>query len=170
MFSLKHLALASGLGLAALTGAAPALAQTTDGFHAIQIFPVVVDSASFTQRFTFKNPDAAKAALITASFFPADGTPVSCPDFTIPAGGLKVFASLREACPATLAGSQFGYLYTYTASGAAVPAALPERQRAHPGRHHPLQRGRPVLTGRSANAVTQDAPTRGRLCVGNAET
>ena len=119
MFSLKHLALASGLGLAALTGAAPALAQTTDGFHAIQIFPVVVDSASFTQRFTFKNPDAAKAALITASFFPADGTPVTCPDFTIPAGGLKVFASLREACPATLAGSQFGYLYTYTASGAA---------------------------------------------------
>ena len=85
MSSLKHLALASGLALFALAGAAPATAQTTDGFHAIQVFPIAVDSAAFTQRFTFKNPDATKAAEITVSFFPAAATPVACPNFTIPA-------------------------------------------------------------------------------------
>jgi hypothetical protein len=111
--SLKHLALASGLGLFALAGTSPTLAQTTDGFHAIQVFPVVVDSAAFTQRFTFKNPDAANALTITASFFPADGTPVACPAITVPAGGVKVFDSLRAACTGIPAGSQFGYLYTF---------------------------------------------------------
>jgi hypothetical protein len=115
--SLKHLALAAGFGLLAVAGTSPALAQTTDGFHAIQVFPLVVDSGSFTQRFTFKNPDAANAAEITLSYFPSSGVPVSCPNFTIPAGGQKVFTSLRAACPAMVAGNQFGYLYAWTAPG-----------------------------------------------------
>ena len=119
MFSLKPLALASGLGLLAVAGVSPAVAQSTDGFHAIQIFPLVVDSASFTQHFTFHHPDAARATEVTATFFPAGGSAVSCPKFTIPAGGQKLFTSLRQACPAVLAGSQYGYLYTYTDPGAA---------------------------------------------------
>ena len=128
MSSLKYLALASGLALFALAGAAPATAQTTDGFHAIQVFPIAVDSAAFTQRFTFKNPDATKAAEITVSFFPAAATPVACPNFTIPANGQKVFASLRAVCPAIPAGSQYGYLYTYTAPGAAGSANVGENR------------------------------------------
>ena len=116
MFSLKHIALASGFGLLALAGATPALAQSTDGFHAIQVFPVVVDSGSFTQRFTFKNPDAANAVTIQTQFFPAEGTTqtaiIACPNITIPAGGQTVFTSLRGICPTLATGSQFGYLYT----------------------------------------------------------
>ena len=116
MFSLKHFALASGFGLLALAGTTPALAQSTDGFHAIQIFPVVVDSGSFTQRFTFKNPDAANAVTVAPQYFPGEGTTqtsvIACPNISIPAGGQAVFTSLRGICPTLTAGSQFGYLYT----------------------------------------------------------
>ncbi|MCX7041187.1 MAG: hypothetical protein NT117_00560 [Gammaproteobacteria bacterium] len=115
MFSLKHFALASGFGLLALAGTTPALAQSTDGFHAIQVFPVVVDSDSFTQRFTFKNPDAANAVTLSTIYFPADGTTqavnMGCPAITIPAGGQTVFTSLRGICPTLAAGSQYGFLY-----------------------------------------------------------
>lgn len=117
--SLKQIALAAGLGLLALTGSPTATAQSTDGFHAIQIFPVVVDTAAFTQRFTFKNPDAANSAVVTATYFPANGSAQAvlktCPNFTIPAGGQKVFASLRDICPDVAAGSVYGTLYTYVA-------------------------------------------------------
>jgi len=115
VFSLKQIALASGFGLLALAGTTPALAQSTDGFHAIQIFPVVVDSDSFSQRFTFKNPDAANAVTVSTIYFPADGTTqavnMGCPSITIPAGGQMVFNSLRGICPTLAAGSQFGFLY-----------------------------------------------------------
>ena len=124
MSSLKQIALAAGLGLLALTGSTTAAAQSTDGFHAIQIFPVVVDSGAFTQRFTFKNADAANAVVVAASYFPASGSAQAvlqaCPDFTIPAGGQKVFASLRAVCPSLAAGSVFGTLYTYTTTNAVV--------------------------------------------------
>lgn len=116
MFSLKHIALASGFGLLAMAGTTPALAQSTDGFHAIQIFPVVVDSGTFTQSFIFKNPDAASAVTVSTIYFPADGTTqavnMGCPGITIPAGGQVVFNSLRGICPTLAAGNQFGFLYT----------------------------------------------------------
>ena len=116
MFSLKHIALASGFGLLALAGTTPALAQSTDGLHAIQVFPLVVDTASFTQNFTLKNPDAANAVTVSTIYFPADGTTqavnVGCSSITIPAGGQRVFSSLREICPTLAAGSQYGFLYT----------------------------------------------------------
>ena len=120
MSSLKHLALASGLALFALAGAAPAHAQTTDGFHALQVFPIVVDSESFAQRFTFKNADPERTTELNMTFFPASGTPVSCPNFTLGPRAQKVFTSLRQACPAILAGSQFGYLFTWAPPGGAV--------------------------------------------------
>ena len=116
MFSLKQIALASGLGLLAMAGTTPALAQSTDGFHAIQIFPVVVDSGTFTQSFVFKNPDAASAVTVSTIYFPADGTTqavnMGCSSITIPAGGQRVFNSLRGICPTLAAGNQFGFLYT----------------------------------------------------------
>lgn len=116
MSSLKKILFATGAGLLAAAGLTTSNAQSTDGFHGIQIFPVVVDSASFTQRFNFSNPDTVNAVVITPEYFPGEGTtqaaPILCPDFTIPAGGQKVFTGIRGICPALAAGNQFGYLYT----------------------------------------------------------
>jgi hypothetical protein len=114
VFSLKQIALAAGFGLLATTAVSPALAQSTDGFHVIQIFPVAVDSAAFTQRFTFKNPHAT-AATVAITYFPGAGssqaTGLNCPNVTLPANGQAVFTSLRTLCPALAAGSQYGYVY-----------------------------------------------------------
>ena len=66
-----------------------AYAQSTDGFHSIQIFPVVVDSSTFTQRFYFANAND-QDMTVQVSFYPGDGTaqantgPVSCLPVTIP--------------------------------------------------------------------------------------
>lgn len=102
-------------GLSART----AVAQTTDGFHTIQVFPVVVDTPSFTQRFSFRNPNTSPVS-ITPSYFPADGTaqatPLDCPAFQIAAGSDRTFVSLRDICPALPAGSNFGFLYSYETS------------------------------------------------------
>jgi hypothetical protein len=114
--TLKKSVIAVAVAAMAVTGFLPAHAQSTDGFHSIQIFPVVVDSAAFTQRFTFTNPDLDRPAFITPRYFPGVGTtqaaPLDCPPFTIPKNSLVEFTSLREICPALAAGSQFGYLYT----------------------------------------------------------
>jgi hypothetical protein len=112
--SIKTLSLA-GLCLAAIAANAPAHAQSTDGYHSIQIFPLVVDSASFAQRFTFRNPDAAELTL-AVQYFPGTGTSqatsLACPDVVVPANGQIAIASLRALCPALSAGTQFGYVYT----------------------------------------------------------
>lgn len=124
MIKLTNIALAVGVCAAGLVAAQPAFAQSTDGFHTIQIFPVVVDSASFAQRFTFRNPNAA-TINISPSYFPAIGTTqaaaFNCPAFTIAAGSDRTFASLRDMCPALAAGSQFGYLYTYEVDATNMP-------------------------------------------------
>ena len=114
MSSIKTLSLA-GLCLAAIAANAPVHAQSTDGYHSIQIFPLVVDSASYVQRFTFRNPDAA-ALTLAVQYFPGTGTsqttPLACPDVVVPANGQIAIASLRTLCPALGAGSQFGFVYT----------------------------------------------------------
>ena len=113
MSNMKTLAVAM-LCLASAAGAGVAHAQSTDGYHAIQVFPVVVDSAAFTQRFTFRNSDAA---AMTLSVFARPGsgttqaTTLACPDVTIPANGVFVAPSLRTLCPGLAAGSQYGFLY-----------------------------------------------------------
>ena len=117
------------VAIAALLAAptASTMAQTTDAYHAIQVFPVVVDSGSFTQRFTFRNPNTTNALVVSAQYFPGTGTsqPASivCPDIVVPINGEVVVASLRDLCPALTAGSQFGYLYTYENGGYARPYA-----------------------------------------------
>ncbi|OGT56359.1 MAG: hypothetical protein A3E01_10910 [Gammaproteobacteria bacterium RIFCSPHIGHO2_12_FULL_63_22] len=104
---------AIGLGLAA--GAVHA--QSTDAYHSIQIFPVVVDTASFSQRFSFHNPNLLSAVTVTPKYYPATGTSqapnlINCPTFDIAAGKTVTFTSLRAVCPSLAAGSQFGFLYT----------------------------------------------------------
>lgn len=94
-------------------------AQSTDGFHGIQIFPVVVDSTSFTQRFDFQVPQGSPAATVSVKYFPGtgvSGSPLSCPTFQIPANGRATFVGLRALCPGLPAGSVFGYLYTWESS------------------------------------------------------
>lgn len=111
----KTLAMA-GLCLACAAGAGTALAQSTDGYHAIQVFPLAVDSASFAQRFTFRNPDATTAITLAVRFFPGTGTTqataIACPAVVVPANSQAVFSSLRALCPALAAGSQFGFVYS----------------------------------------------------------
>ena len=110
-----------GLGLAA--GGADA--QPTDGYHSIQIFPVAVDSGSFTQRFNFRNPNSAPVS-ITPRYYPGmntTGAAIVCPVFEIPANKTVSFDSLRFLCPALTSGSQFGFLYTSELSPESLPYA-----------------------------------------------
>ena len=105
-------------GLIAALASIRAAAQTTDGYHAIQIFPVVVDTASFAQRFTFRNPNPNSLTL-RPQYFPASGTSatiLTCPDVVIPASASATVTSLRALCPALPIGSQFGFLYTSAAT------------------------------------------------------
>lgn len=97
-----------------------AVAQTTDGYHTIQVFPLVVDTASFTQRFQFRNPNA-EAISIATRYFPANGTaqaaPLDCNAINVPAGQMAIILSLRTLCPGlNPVGSHFGFLYTREAS------------------------------------------------------
>jgi hypothetical protein len=89
-------------------------AQSTDGFHEIQVFPVVVDSTSFTQRFSFRASSFdGSPAVLSPRYFPAQGTtqgtPIDCPSFEVPFGG-KTFDGLRAVCPSLAGGSQYGFL------------------------------------------------------------
>ncbi len=103
----------------------PAQAQSTDGFHAAMVFPVVVDTASFVQRFNFRNNNDV-AVTIAPKFFPADGTTAvatACPTIFINPGAHRTLTSLRAICPGLPAGSQFGYLQLLSA-GASGGSAL----------------------------------------------
>ena len=126
MNTFKQLALASAC-LLALAGTDTALAQSTDGYHSIQVFPVVVDTAAFTQRFTFRNPDTNTTLTIAPKYVPGEGTAqataITCPDFTVAAGASRTFASLRDICPALAVGSNFGFLYTSETNTSAQPYA-----------------------------------------------
>src|SRR3990167_1852941 len=100
--------------------ASSAPAQTTDAYHSIQMFPVVVDTASFTQRFSFRNPNAFPIS-IQPTYFPAVGTsqatPLICAPGMVAAGKTATITSLRAMCPALAAGSQFGFLHTTLSGG-----------------------------------------------------
>ena len=85
--------------------------QSTDGFHALQVFPVVVDSTSFTQVFHFAGDERGTTSVVP-TFYPSGDAvvaPVACPAFELPWSG-RHFDSLRALCPGLPAGSQFGML------------------------------------------------------------
>jgi len=120
-------ALAAAILIATGLCAPLASAQSTDGYHSIQVFPVVVETASFAQRFTFRNPDTTKALSISASFFPGTGilpaTRTDCPAFSVAADSDRVFTSLRDICPGIPSGNVYGYLYTAEATADNLPYA-----------------------------------------------
>ena len=125
---------ATALALAALFLAPGiAAAQSNDGFHTIQVIPVVVDTASFTQRFIFRAA-FLQPTPVSVRFYPSRGstqaTPLDCPSFEIPVvprPGRQVFKSLRDLCPALQAGSQFGLLYLRENSPGNLPFAAYSR-------------------------------------------
>ena len=106
---MRWLAIAS-LGLAM---AAPVAAQSTDGYHAIQVLPVVVDTASFTQRISLHNHSTLSVTL-TPTYYPADGTVEAassdCSLIVVPGKSEVTVGSLRQLCPHLAAGSAFGML------------------------------------------------------------
>jgi hypothetical protein len=122
----KKMALAAGLCAAGLA-AQPAQAQSTDGYHTIQVIPVAVDTGSFAQRFNFRNPNST-GILVGITYLPGTGTsqatPISCTTQAVAAHADKAVVGLRTLCPALVAaGSQFGFLYMVEASSTNLPFA-----------------------------------------------
>lgn len=101
--------------LALACGSQQVLAQTTEGYHSDQVFPVVVDSTTFAQRFHFRTQNSSFVTL-SVKFFPGDGTvhantgPVQCNSVAIAPRGTTHYASLRHLCPGLVTGSAFGFL------------------------------------------------------------
>lgn len=165
------------VGLAGALALGPVAAQSTDGYHAIQVFPIVVDTASFSQRFTFRNPYDEEVPL-SATFYPAKGTaqsmPLACPGFKVPPLRQATFASLREICPALAQGSAFGALVVR----ASVPYAFAAFSRVHnPAGNgfsveafaaHTFTSATSVVTGLRRMAATPNSPAFQSNCfVGN---
>ena len=97
------------LGLAA--GAANA--QSTDGYHSIQVFPAAADTGSFKQRFNFHNPDPVNDVTVTPKYFPSNGTTqapnrIDCPAFVIPKGKTVTYLTLLSMCPSAFARQALG--------------------------------------------------------------
>jgi hypothetical protein len=157
-----------------------ASAQTTDGYHAMQVFPVVVDTGSFAQRFTFRNPNPG-ALTLRPRYFPAQGTtatPITCPDLVVPATASTTVASLRLLCPALPAGSQFGFLTVRAASDDVRVFAGFSRVANPQGQGFSVEAFAPhvftsatsVVNGIRRKAATVDAPAFQTNCfVGNLE-
>ena len=131
MNKLTRLALPSAALFLAMSVAGLAAAQSTDGYHSIQVFPLVVDSISFAQRFTIRNPDPDNALSIAVSYFPGTNTTqaaaLACSPVNVPAGVSLTFTSLRALCPNLTAGNQFGYLYLSENSAKNLPFAAYSR-------------------------------------------
>jgi cytochrome c551/c552 len=94
-------------------GAAPG--TSTDGFHSLQVLPIVVDTGSFSSEiyvFSPHNPDFA-STQIHFRFFPAQGSAhvgaLDCGNQTI-ANNSTVQYTLKTLCPGLAAGSNFGQL------------------------------------------------------------
>jgi hypothetical protein len=113
--TLRHL-ITRAAATALLLASGAACAQSTDGYHSFQVFPLVVDTGSFTQQFNFTTPNAFPVT-VKVRFFPGDdgagnpiGPPMNCPNFVIPAQGLYTSNSLRTLCPGIVAPNTFGFV------------------------------------------------------------
>jgi hypothetical protein len=153
-------------------------AQTTDASHAIQVFPVVVDTASFVEKMVFRNP-GTESIQVKARYFPAEGTsqatPLDCDTIFLSAEETKSYTGLRSLCPNLAAGSQFGFLYTWNGTAwtnANVPYSAYSRVDNAKGigfsvEAFPAQSftaGRTVVTGLRRMAATATAPAYQTNC------
>lgn len=91
------------------------MAKAGPGYHNTAVIPIVVDSTSFTQSFTFDTYNGA-GVTVEAQFHPGVGTaqaalgPLACNDVTVGTLDGTVIPSLRNLCPTLAAGSAFGFL------------------------------------------------------------
>lgn len=113
--SLDRLLAAIAFG-AACTAAPPAVAIDTDGYHTIQIVPVVVQTGTFASRIIFHNPVGA-VTNVAVFYYPGNGTAQAsslyCGVKVLPANRAVTYATLSALCPGLAAGNNFGWLYTY---------------------------------------------------------
>jgi hypothetical protein len=163
---LKSLGLLGALLFAAL--ACPtASAQSTDGYHSIQIFPLVVDNTSFSNRFQFRNPHAVPLT-IAVRFFPdrlLNQAPSQCNFQTIQPNSTLTVVGLRSLCSLP-AGTQFGYVQMWEVSGQNLvfgafartqnPRGIGFSVEAFPA--HTFTSATAVVTGLVRAAATVDVP------------
>ncbi|OGT59800.1 MAG: hypothetical protein A3E01_14665 [Gammaproteobacteria bacterium RIFCSPHIGHO2_12_FULL_63_22] len=182
MIVIRNVAATLAATLAALASNA-SNAQSTDGYHAIQVFPVVVDTASFVERLVLRNPNDDDIT-VKVRYVPAEGTsqagPLNCPDLNIWGKATFSYEGLRSLCPALPAGSQFGYLYTWTESYNPDRTGLPFSgfSRVQNGQGigfsveafpaHAFTSAQSVVTGLRRSAATVNSPAYQTNCfVGN---
>jgi hypothetical protein len=103
---------------------AAGVASAQDGYFSTAVLPLAVDSASFTQAFTFDTWNAAPATTVHVTFFPGQGTPqaaigpVACNDVVLLALDGTTVPSLRDLCPGLAAQNVFGFLSLQAAGSA----------------------------------------------------
>src|SRR5688500_9043606 len=101
-----------GVAAAMIVLALPGIprAQSIEGYHTDQVFPVVVDSTTFAQNFNFVTNNPFSVTL-NVKFYPGTGTaqaavgPVTCNNVTMPPYASARYASLRDLCPGIVSGS-----------------------------------------------------------------
>ena len=168
MNAFKTLGLLGGCLIAALA-CEPASAQSTDGYHSLQVFPVVAQTGSFTQRFSFRNPNLV-AVTILPSYFPAKLTTATimiCAPINIPAGKTATVIGLTALCPGLAAGNQFGFVYMTENSGNHLPFAAFSRAANPQGNGfaveafpaHTFTSADSVVNGMRRAAATASTPT-----------
>lgn len=131
MKKLCRLAVPPAALILAMAAVGTANAQSTDGYHSIQVIPVVVDSGSYAQRFTVRNPDTVRALNVAVTYFPGAGTPqpssLVCSPIVVPAGLSLTIPSLRALCPQLVEGNNYGYIYLSENSAQNLPFAAYSR-------------------------------------------
>ncbi|MBC7656283.1 MAG: hypothetical protein H7147_03800 [Frankiaceae bacterium] len=180
MKKLCRLAVPPAALILAMAAVGTANAQSTDGYHSIQVFPVVVDSTSYAQRFTIRNPDTVRALNVAVTYFPGAGTsqpsPLTCSPIAVSAGLSLTIASLRALCPQLAEGNQYGYIYLSENSAQNLPFAAFSRAfnpqgigfnvEAFPA--HTFTSADSVVTGIRRLAATSSAPAFQTNCfIGN---
>lgn len=169
-----HPIVQAGAGILGLALGSMAAAQTTDASHSIQIFPVVVDSASFTERLVFHNPGSEQISL-GIRYIPAVGTsqgsPLDCAPVTLAPQQARAFVGLRTLCANLAAGSQFGFLYTWNQASTAPFTGYSRVDNANgigfsveafPA--HAFTSGNSVVTGLRRRAATPGSPAYQTNC------
>ena len=176
-----------GLTIALATHVLPASAQSTDGYHAIQVLPVVVETATFVSRIVVRNPLPDRSLTLAFTYVPAQGTsqltPIQCPNYTLYSN--HTFESLRAICPSLPSGSQFGILYVRqiqsqtsgeSATAEVVPFSMYSRVSNSAGNGfsveafpaHAFTSARSVVSGLRRKAATVDSPAFQTNCfIGN---
>lgn len=169
-----------GLAAALALHAPPAQAQSTDAYHAIQVLPVVVDSTSFVDRMTFRNPNGVGLEIeptFRAAIDTNQVSPATCPKLTLPPRATVTVVGLRQLCPGLASGSLYGHIHfmnrTFSTdarqtlpfsvySRVDTPAGIGFSVEAFPA--HTFTSAESVVTGLRRRAATANSPAYQTNC------